>query len=342
MGGFVRDYILGKESTDIDIATSATPREIQSIFKDVKLPFEEYGSVHLTYKKVSFEITTFRMDLSYSNNRHPSQIVYTDKLEIDLKRRDFTMNTLCMDKDKNVIDLLGGIKDVKNHVIKCVGNPDKRLKEDALRILRAVRFATVLDFNLDYDLKSAIGSNKELLKNLSFYRKKQELNKIFSSVNAINGIKLIKKFKLDEYLDININDKIIKTNDPIGMWAQVNPCDEYQFTNNEKEYIETIRRLLKDKMISDMELYKEGTYVCYIAGQILGIPEVEIYDRFDKLPITKSDDVCMNPKEIIEYLKLEDKSKIKDIFRDIETKIINRELQNTNKDIKKYLDKKYN
>ena len=341
VGGFVRDYILGKESIDVDIATNATPREMQEIFKDVKLPFEEYGSVHLVYKKVNFEITTYRMDLDYKDNRHPAKIMYTDKLEIDLKRRDFTMNTLCMDKNGIVLDLLNGSKDVKNHVVKCVGNPDKRLKEDALRILRAVRFATVLKFNLDFDLKNAIGNNKELLKDLSFYRKKQELNKIFSSPNVIEGIKLLKKFKLDEYLDIEISDKVVKTNDPIGIWAQVNPSKEYQFTTNEIEYLDTIKRILKDGNITDMELYEEGTYVCYIAAQILGIDEVKVYDRFDKLPIKKKDDIVMSKKDIIEYLNLEDKSIIKDIFKDIEIKIINRELLNNDKAIKKYLDKNY-
>lgn len=341
VGGFVRNYVIGKESTDIDIATSATPMQIKEIFKDVTLPTKEYGSVDLVYKKTKFEVTTYRMDLEYKNNRHPSKIMYTDKLEIDLKRRDFTMNTLCMDKEKNIIDLLGGMKDVKNHVIRCVGNADKRLKEDSLRILRAIRFATVLGFNIDYDLKNAIGNNRELLEKLSFYRKKQELNKIFSSSNAIEGIKIIKKYKLDEYLGINIDDKIVKTNDPIGIWAQVNPVDDYQFTNNEVEYIDSIKRILKDKNISDMELYKEGTYVCYIAGQILGIDEVEIYNRFDKLPITKSEDIKMSQKDIIEYLKLDDKSKVKEIFKDIEEKIISRNLINDSNKIKEYLNHKY-
>lgn len=338
VGGFVRDYILKKESMDVDIATNATPKQIQEIFKDVKLPFEEYGSVHLTYKKVNFEITTFRMDLEYKNSRKPSKIVYTDNLEIDLKRRDFTMNTLCMDKDKNIIDLFNSENDINRHLIKSVGNPDKKLKEDALRILRAVRFATVLDFNLDDELKNAIGNNRKLLKDLSFFRKKQELNKIFSSPNVINGIKYLKRFKLDEYLDIKINDKIVKTNDPLGIWVQVNPSSKYQFTTNEKEYINAVKRILDDGVINDMELYREGTYVCYIAAQILGINEVNIYDKFDELAIKKPEDVNMTKKEIIEYLNLEDKSKVKDIFRLIEDAIINKKLDNTKEDIKRYLD----
>lgn len=339
VGGFVRDYVLGKSSVDIDIATSATPKEIQSIFKNVKLPNEKYGSVLLTYKKYNYEVTTFRMDLEYKNNRHPSKIVYTDKLDIDIKRRDFTMNTLAMDNKGNIIDLLGSKKDIKNKVIKTVGNADKKFKEDSLRILRAIRFATTLNFYLDEDVTKAIGNNKELLVNLSFYRKKQELNKIFSSPNVIEGIKLLKKYNLDEYLEINLNNTIIKTNDPIGIWAQVDPSDNYSFTSNEKDYMKAIKRILRDKVITDEELYYEGTYVCYIAAQMLGIDEVTIYDRFDKLPITKKEDIAMSQKDMIDYLNLEDKSMIKDIFKEIEKGIINKKINNTEEEIKLYLNK---
>ena len=341
VGGFVRDYILGIKSVDIDIATSATPKEIQSIFKNVELPFEGYGSVFLTVKKYKYEVTTFRMDLEYKNNRHPSKIIYTDKLEIDLKRRDFTMNTLAMDKDGNVIDLLNSTRDIKIKLIKTVGNADFKLKEDSLRILRAIRFATTLGFNLSDDLKNAIGNNRKILKSLSFYRKKQELNKIFSSPNVIEGIKLLKKFKLDYYLDINLDNQIVRTNDPIGIWAQINPSLDYQFTNNELSYLKAIRRILEDKKIDNEELYYDGTYVCYIAGQILGIDEKDIYDKFDNLPIRKKEDIKLSAKDMIDYLNLDDKSNIKDIFKDVELSILNNRLKNEEENIKRYLKNKY-
>lgn len=341
VGGFVRDSILGKQSLDIDICTNATPKQIQSIFKDVKLPFEQYGAVNLVYKKITFEITTYRMDLEYKDNRFPSKIVYTDNLIIDLKRRDFTMNTLCIDNNGNIIDKLNNINDIKNHLIKCVGDANIKLQEDALRILRAIRFATILDFKIDKELEIAILNNRFLLKDLSYYRKKQELNKIFSSVNALKGIELIKQYKLEECLNINIDNNIVKTNDPIGMWVQVNPCDKYQFTSNEQDYINAIRRVVKDKDINDIELYRNGNYVCYIAAQILGIDAVNIYDRYDNLPITKSSDVNITQKQIIDMLKLEDKSLTKMIFKDIEDKIVSKRLNNDYESIKKYLIDNY-
>lgn len=341
VGGFVRDYILKRKSVDVDICTNATPKQVQEIFKDVRLPFKQYGSVHLIYKKINFEITTYRMDIEYNNGRSPSRIMYTDKLYIDLKRRDFTINAICMSKDKKIIDLYNGLEDIKNRTIKIIGDPEKRLLEDSLRILRAIRFATLLNFEIDKDLKEAIIKNKEALNNLSYFRKKQELNRIFSSPNANYGIGLLRDYGLSKYLGINLDNDVINTSDPIGIWAQINPDSKYQFTNNEKNYLNAILRLLEDKRIDDIELYKEGNYVCYIAAQILKINEINIYERFDNLPIKKQSDIDINGKEIIDFLKLDDKSKVKDIINDLEYKIILRKINNNKEDIKDYLIKNY-
>lgn len=337
VGGYVRDKLMGKENYDIDVCTNATPREMKEIFNEINLPFENYGAVHLTYKNVNFEITTYRMELEYEDKRKPSKIVYTNQLIIDLRRRDFTINTLCMDKDENIIDLLDVAEDIDNKIIKSVGNADKKLKQDALRILRAVRFATTLDFELDVELENAIINNKELVKDLSFYRKKEELNKIFSSPNALKGIRLLKGLGLDKYLEINLDNNIVNTNDPLGIWAQVDPSLEYQFTSNEIEYLNAIKAILKDKNISDIKLYKYGNYVCYIAAEILDINPADIHSRYDNLPIKSASEIEVNGKDIINVLKLEDKSRVKVIMNDIEEKIVNNKLQNDKKKIYRYI-----
>ncbi len=336
VGGFVRDIILGRESYDVDITTSATPKQIQEIFGNINLPFESYGSVKLNYKNAHFEITTYRVEFDYKDKRKPSKIIYTDKLIEDLKRRDFTINTLCMDKNGKIIDTLGVLDDIKNKVIKTVGDADKKIKEDALRILRAIRFATDLDFELDTDLKCAIISNKSSLKELSYFRKKQELNRIFSSNNFYKGIKLLNELELSSYLQIQI-DKVVKTSDPIGVWAQVNPSSKYPFTSNERNYLEAILRVLKDGKISDFELYKEGNYVCYIACEILGIKDANVHNRYDNLPITKRSDILINGKDIIDTLLLDDKKKVKQILNDIEQKIVLKDLKNEREELLKYV-----
>lgn len=340
VGGFVRDYILKRQSTDVDICTNATPMQIKEIFKEVKLPFESYGSVHLNYKKVDFEITTYRMDLEYKNKRNPSKIMYTDNLEIDLKRRDFTMNTLCMDSSGKIIDLFNNRQDIDNKIIKTVGDANKKLAEDSLRILRAIRFATELNFTIDDELSYAIVQNEYLLSNLSFFRKKQELNRILLSSNVLYGISLLKKYNLDKYLDIQISDNFVKTSDPIGMWVQLKPSVKYQFTSNEKRYIKSIDDIINSGNIDDITLYKNGNYVSLIAAQIMGIDERLVHDMYDKLPIKKISDIALKPRDIIDLLNIKDNYKIKDILNDLEGEILIGDLNNNKEDIEKYLTSK--
>ena len=340
VGGFVRDYILKRQSSDVDICTNATPMQIKEIFKEVKLPFESYGSVHLNYKKVDFEITTYRMDLEYKNKRNPSKIMYTDKLEIDLKRRDFTMNTLCMDSSGKIIDLFNNRQDIDNKIIKTVGDANKKLAEDSLRILRAIRFATELNFTIDDELSYAIVQNEYLLSELSFFRKKQELNRILLSSNVLYGISLLKKYNLDKYLDIQISDNFVKTSDPIGMWVQLKPSEKYQFTSNEKRYIKSIDDIINSGNIDDITIYKNGNYISLIAAQIMGIDERLIHDMYDKLPIKKISDIALKPRDIIDLLNIKDNYKIKDILNDLEGEILIGDLNNNKEDIKKYLTSK--
>ena len=337
VGGFVRDALLGRESYDIDICTNATPKDIKEIFKNVDLPHEEYGSVHLTYKKVNFEITTYRLDLEYKDKRKPSKIFYTNKLIIDLKRRDFTVNTICMDKDGNILDLLNAKEDLKNKVLRVVGDANKKLDDDALRILRAIRFSMELKFEMDESLKKAIINNRKGLERLSFDRKKQELQRIFSSKNSSLGISLLREFELDKYLGINLNKYIVITNDPLGIWAQINPSDKYTFTSNEKTYLKAILRVLEAGNINDIVLYKEGNYVCSIACNILKIDESVIHNRFESLPIKKQSDIKINGKDIIELLNPKDMKIIKTIINDIEEKIIYRKLNNEKEELIKYI-----
>ena len=340
VGGFVRDYILKRQSSDVDICTNATPMQIKEIFKEVKLPFESYGSVHLNYKKVDFEITTYRMDLEYKNKRNPSKIMYTDKLEIDLKRRDFTMNTLCMDSSGKIIDLFNNRQDIDNKIIKTVGDANKKLAEDSLRILRAIRFATELNFTIDDELSYAIVQNEYLLSELSFFRKKQELNRILLSSNVLYGISLLKKYNLDKYLDIQISDNFVKTSDPIGMWVQLKPSVKYQFTSNEKRYIKSIDDIINSGNIDDITLYKNGNYISLIAAQIMGIDERLVHDMYDKLPIKKISDIALKPRDIIDLLNIKDNYKIKDILNDLEGEILIGDLNNNKEDIEKYLTSK--
>lgn len=344
VGGFVRDYLLGIESMDIDICTNATPKELKEIFEDACIPSEDYGAVILENINHHFEITTFRKEEIYSDDRKPIEIKYINDLKEDLKRRDFTINTICMDSNKNIIDLLGGRKDLEDKTIRCVGNIYLKFSQDPLRILRALRFATILDFEIVNDVKYEIKKSRGLLKKLSYNRKREELDKIFSSPNMKKGIELIKELDLMDSLELKNLDKVLEyenLNDLIGVWAVIDVCDIYPFSNNEKSLIKKISELYDYGSISPMTLYKYDLYVNSVVGSMLGIDKKEIVKMYGELTIHKRSDICINGDDIISILKIEPSKDIDTILSDIEERIILGKLENDRKAIGKYVVKKY-
>ena len=343
VGGFVRDYILGIESNDIDINTNATPKQIREIFEDSCLPSEDYGSVTVIFKGIRFEITTFRKELTYVNNRKPVEIEYINNLYEDLIRRDFTINTLCMDQDGKIIDMLEGRKDIDKRLICTVGDATGRFKEDALRILRAVRFATILDFNLSKEVIEGIKNTKNLLHNLSYYRKKEELDKIFTSPNYKNGIKLLLELGLDEELEIPNLKKVLDSNTSslIGIWSILNVTDKYPFNKNELELIEKINLAIKFDNSDPMNLYHYGLYVNSVAAEIKKEDIKPITEKYAKLAIKSKKDIDINSATIMKLLNKAPGKYLKDIYDDLEIKIINNELINDKEEICKYICEKY-
>ena len=288
IGGYVRDKYLGINSNDIDICTNAKPIDLKNIFGNKNIKSDNYGSLKLFLKNNHFEITTFRKELEYKNNRTPSKLVYIDSLEEDILRRDFTINTICIDKNGNTIDLLNGKNELDSKTIKMVGDPFIKIEQDSLRILRAIRFATRLNFKIEEQLFKAIKKYGYLLETLSYDRKKQELDKIFSSPNNKYGIDLIKKSHIDKYLDINL-DNLKFTNDMLGIWAQINP-NKYRFTKREQEIINKIKEF-KNKKLSNYDLYTNGLYISSIIADINSIDRKEIINRYDNLPIHSKKDI---------------------------------------------------
>ena len=189
IGGYVRDKLLNIENNDIDICTSAYPNKIKELFNVIE-DNSKFGSLKILENNYIYEITTFRKD-TYTNNRYP-RIEFTNSLDEDLKRRDFTINTICIDSDNNYIDLYNGIEDINKKVIKMVGDPNTKLKEDPLRILRAIRFAGKLNFSLNKELKDSIIENKELINTLSKNKIKEEVDKMNQkSLDMLKELKVI-------------------------------------------------------------------------------------------------------------------------------------------------------
>lgn len=337
VGGFVRDYLLGIKTSDIDICTNAKPKEILNIFDNTLLSKEDYGSVTITYKKNVFQITTFRKEFNYLDYRHPDEIIYIDNLEGDLERRDFTINTICIDKNGKTIDILGGIKDLDKRIIKTVGDSNDKFHDDPLRILRAIRFATKLDFELSDEVKNAIIKNKELLKKISYDRKRQELDKIFLLPNAKKGIDLLVKLEIDRELEINNLSDVIVIDSLIGMWSLLDiPQNTYSFTNNEKQLIKAIRKAIKIDNLDSYNLYKYGLYVNSIAGVIKGISRSQITNKYEQLIIHSRKDIDITSYDIMNNLCIEPGPKINKIYQKLEKEILNGTIKNEKNDIIKY------
>lgn len=184
VGGCVRDEIMGREAHDIDITTSATPEEVKEIFSSVLEVGIKHGTVVVMPYNV--EVTTFRKDGEYEDNRHPSQVEFVTSLYEDLKRRDFTMNAIAMDVNDKLYDPFNGKMDIDNKIIRAVGNADDRFNEDSLRILRAIRFSSILGFEIDKETRSAIMRNYHLLENISKERIFVELKKMLVGKNIGN------------------------------------------------------------------------------------------------------------------------------------------------------------
>lgn len=175
VGGYPRDIYLGIYSTDIDICTSMPPSVIEQNFSIVE-NHATYGSFVIEKNDYRFEITTYRKDI-YLEQRYP-QVEFVSTLEEDLQRRDFVINTLCMDQNGSFVDLLKAREDLDNKMIRMVGDPTKKLKEDPLRIVRAIRFAADLDFSIEISLMEGIKQYRNLLSQLSYSRLQKEMNKV--------------------------------------------------------------------------------------------------------------------------------------------------------------------
>lgn len=183
VGGCVRDTLLGRVPGDWDITTSATPEQVKAQFKRTIDTGIAHGTVTVMLDKCGYEVTTYRIDGEYEDARHPKEVVYTDNLLEDLKRRDFTINAMAYNKTKGLVDVFDGIGDLARGIIRCVGEPEERFGEDALRMIRAVRFAAQLGFSVDTATKDAIALLAPTLKQVSAERIQVELVKLLTSEN---------------------------------------------------------------------------------------------------------------------------------------------------------------
>lgn len=304
VGGCTRDAIMEEEPHDWDICTSATPDEIQVVFRDFKqLGIGlKHGTVVIIMDGEEIEITTYRIDGEYSDCRRPNNVYFTKNLIEDLSRRDYTQNAIFFNEFQGIIDPFNGVSDIEHKIIRCVGNANKRLQEDALRILRGIRFASTLGFKVEESTKTAMLRNKELLKNISKERITVEFIKMLQGKNAVNI--------LDEFQDI-ITYIIPETKSMVG-FKQHNPYHIYDVWKHTLVATNNVEGLI---LKLTMFFHDIGKTSCYtIDGQGIGhfyghsdISAKITSEIFKRMKITNAEGInAADLKDIIELIKYHD------------------------------------
>ncbi len=268
VGGCVRDTILGRVPGDWDITTSAKPEEVKALFKRTIDTGIEHGTVTVMLDKIGYEVTTYRIDGEYEDNRHPKSVEFTSNLVEDLKRRDFTINAMAYNHQDGIVDEFSGLEDIQKKVIRCVGNASDRFDEDALRIMRAVRFAAQLGFTIEEQTQLAIQNKAEHLKNISAERIRVELVKLLIS----NHPELL----VSAY-ELGITKVVLPEFDVMMETEQINPHHIYSVGMHTIKSIEAMKDMVKAR--EDIT-EKEYTALCLtMLLHDVGKPKMRVTDE---------------------------------------------------------------
>ena len=321
VGGYVRDYLLNIKSYDYDICTNCNIDILHEILKDYTLK-QTLGTISIKMDDITIEITPYRKELEYKN-RKPSKYIPADTLYEDLMRRDFTINTICMNKNGDIIDLLNGRDDIEKGIIRMVGDVNQKLEEDPLRILRALRFSAKYEFKLDNNLKLAIKNHSQLINTLSITRKREELDKLID----LHQLEILKEYNFD--LDIDLNN-IKYYNNKLLAWLKIDPKDIYVNNNKEKKIINKVRYL--SNHVNDYNIYVYGLEISKLVSEL---NNQDLVTRYNNLPIKSRKDINITSYDIMEVTK----TNINEIYQDIKYQIINHKLENKKEAIINYISR---
>ncbi|WKN28722.1 CCA tRNA nucleotidyltransferase [Apilactobacillus kunkeei] len=358
VGGSVRDTILGLDIHDVDIATSAYPEEIKKIFKKTVDTGIEHGTVMVIHNKKGYEITTFRTESGYQDFRRPDKVEFVRSLAEDLKRRDFTINAFAMRENGDVTDLFDGLTDLKNHLIRAVGNPNERFHEDALRMMRAVRFASKLDFDIEADTLSAIKANSELLEKIAVERIYTEFVKMMMAKRPKQGILDMVNTDMYKYVpefaghedELEAIAKIdnLSLRDEVSVWSLLSfefGLDRSEITHFLKAWKasnDVIKKTeictkaiekLRDDTLDKWAMYETGKELLGLANHIakmygFDMPEEELAAQYDALPIKNKKEIAVNGGDLIKNGVVKPGPTLGKILYAIENGIVNGKFQN--------------
>ncbi|MFS0576760.1 CCA tRNA nucleotidyltransferase [Sporosarcina sp. 179-K 3D1 HS] len=274
VGGSVRDHLLGKPAKDFDIATSAEPTEVKAIFPSTVDVGIAHGTVLVLIDGEAIEVTTYRTEGTYSDHRHPDEVRFVRSLQEDLARRDFTINALAVTLEGELIDLFGGKNDLEQGMIRAIGEAAERFNEDALRMIRAIRFAAVLDFTIDEKTCHAIREQKALLRHVAVERIKAEMDKLFTGVNPGKAFDYAVHTQLREDLPLFPQDsttlgKTAPYETALEGWASLmavgnfGPSEmvrAYKLSNREKQFLHAVDDMMEKRKVRPYTVEDFYTY----------------------------------------------------------------------------------
>lgn len=371
VGGSVRDYLMQRPIHDIDITTSATPDEIESIF-DHTIPIgKEHGTINVVYNHENYEVTTFRAEEEYIDHRRPSDVHFVRDLYEDVQRRDFTINAIAMDTDYQTFDYFNGEDDIKDGIIRTVGQPTERFEEDALRILRGLRFQSQLNFKIENHTFKAMANQFEDIKYLSIERIIVELKKLISGRNVATSYHHLNQLKAFNYIPYfqNFEMHLLNIDEPMHFdtWiALINSkFDEQQslsplkISNKEKSHIKQLTNIIsqlptistkKDliMMVYDYDINDILTVIelstllsknQFETPNPLMINPQSIMESYHQLPIHERQQLAVNGSDLMQHLNQRGGPWVKDVLRQIECAVITKQVINTHDEIMKWVDK---
>lgn len=367
VGGSVRDHILGREISDVDIATSALPEELKRIFPKTADVGIEHGTILVHHNGGHYEITTFRSEAGYSDFRRPDKVSFIRSLNEDLQRRDFTMNAMAMGKDGNIIDPFGGKDSISKKEIVTVGDPDQRFAEDALRMMRAVRFQSQLSFTIGKDTFESLKKLCYLLGNIAVERKTAEFEKLLIGPGRNEAIRLLAESGMFEYLPglKGHREEVIRFSERIGekyelaeSWVLL--LFELGLTGKETEHFlrgwklpgQQIKRIKKIhswllhriQFQWDLEsVYKAGFDDAISAEKVFGsirndaVSIEMIREIYNSLPIKQRQELDVTGNDIMSWLEKKPGPWLRDTLEQIERSVIYGSVPNEKEKIKEWL-----
>ncbi len=349
VGGFVRDFLLGIPSSDIDIATSATPDEVTSLFPGTKATGVRYGTVTVFADGFGYEITTFRCEGGYQDSRHPGTVAFTDSLAHDLERRDFTVNAMAMDAEGKILDHFGGRQDLENKILRAIGEAQKRFEEDALRILRAFRFVAKLDFDIEPTTFTSIRACHHLIANISNERILNEMKYVVRSPYAAKAYRLMAASGI--LADLPALEKgitFLAGRGPVKLTVEQfyalcfsmdggEVPEGWRFSNRERQRIERIATLVEvtaEDEFDELLVYVNGLELC-LAANAVRVALDPTRDREERirsldhnLPIHKTCELAFKGEDILKLTKLRDARLIGDVIDDLTYQVVTGRLPN--------------